>query len=96
MLRARHAGPKSFAAMDVARPDRNYYVRPPELDGLCTLLQDEQYVVVCGGRQTGKTTLAHALAKELQARSNVRVFYVQFSRTTVEKMVRSSYMHLVA
>ena len=61
------------------KPDRHYHVPPlsrVDLDEFLRLIDEERYFVLRAPRQTGKTTVLHALMQRLNAGGGYRCVYV--------------------
>lgn len=67
--------PRRFGAGLAVMPDLYYYV-PPKIDALVKDLKEGKYCILCGSRQSGKSTSVLAARTRLSIESYIRVVYM--------------------
>lgn len=82
-------GPRSFSSANGVSPDRNFYIDPTvEVDRLGNAILNRKFCLICGHRQSGKSTIALSLVRWLHSHPHMQcvdTFYVTFSNIQQEQ-----------
>ncbi|XP_024523847.1 uncharacterized protein LOC9641177 [Selaginella moellendorffii] len=83
LVRKPDTAPKrTFAVGGITDPQKHYYV-PPDVTQLVDKLKHGKYCVLCGARQSGKSTMAMAVKRELSLDPDICVVYLD--KVSVDK-----------
>ncbi|MCO5578554.1 hypothetical protein L7F22_032397 [Adiantum nelumboides] len=84
MTQAPRRGPRRFAAGLSVDPSRNYYI-PPAIDDLVKDLKEGKYCLLCGARQSGKSTSVLAAMDRIWKESHQLSVYFAFGLTGADQ-----------